>query len=59
MEELQEIKGRCDLYYRNLPVTLEEIRNARFHVIYIIGVDETRVQETDPSAYAEKDWLLR
>jgi len=54
MEELQEIKGRCDLYYTNPPVTLEEIRNARLHTIYIIDVDETTIQETDPSAYTEK-----
>jgi len=54
MEELQEIKGRCDLYYKNPPVTLDEIRNARLHTIYIIDVDEATVQETDPGAYAEK-----
>ncbi|MEM2936347.1 MAG: hypothetical protein QW231_04125 [Candidatus Bathyarchaeia archaeon] len=54
MEEIQEIKGRCDLYYKNPPVTLEEIRNARLHTIYIIDVDEGTVQETDPSAYMEK-----
>jgi len=53
-EEIQEIKGRCDLYYKNPPVTLEEIRNARLHTIYIIDVDEITVQETDPGAYTEK-----
>ena len=57
MEELQEIKGRCGLYYKNPPVTLEEIRNARLHTIYIIDVDETTVQETDPSTYTEKGRL--
>jgi len=35
-------------------VSLEEIRNARLHAIYIIDVDETTVQETEPSAYTEK-----
>jgi len=35
-------------------VTLEEIRNARLHAIYVIDVDEATVQETDPSAYTEK-----
>ena len=57
MEELQEIKGRCDLYYKNPLVALEEIRNARRHTIYIIDVDETAVQETDPSTYTEKSRL--
>jgi len=54
MEELREIKDRCNLYYKNPPVSLEEIRNARLHTIYIIDVDEATVQETDPSAYTEK-----
>jgi len=57
LEELQEIKGRCDLYYKNPPVSPEEIRNARLHTIYIIDVDETAVQETDPSTYTEKSRL--
>ena len=35
-------------------MSLEEIRNARLHTIYIIDVDETTVEETDPSAYTEK-----
>jgi len=38
-------------------VALEEIRNARRHTIYIIDVDETAVQETDPSTYTEKSRL--
>ncbi len=53
-EEMQEIKGRCDLYYKNPPVSLEEIRNARLHAIYVIDVDEATVQETNPGAYTEK-----
>lgn len=51
--ELKEIKSRCDLYYKNPPVSLEEIRNARLHTIYVIDVDEVAVQEVDPSTYVE------
>lgn len=52
-EELKEIKNRCDLYYKNPPVSLEEIKNARLHTIYIIDVDEVGVQEIDPGTYME------
>jgi len=52
-EELREIKSRCDLYYKNPPVSLDEIRNAHLHTIYVIDVDEVTVQEVDPSTYVE------
>lgn len=52
-EELKEIKSRCDLYYKNPPVSLDEIKNARLHTIYIIDVDGAVVQEIDPGAYVE------
>ncbi|MGQ9459981.1 MAG: hypothetical protein ACUVRA_01950 [Candidatus Bathyarchaeaceae archaeon] len=53
IEELREIKSRCDLYYKNPPVSLNEIKNARLHTIYIIDVDEGTVREIDPGAYVE------
>jgi len=52
-EELREIKSRCDLYYKNPPVSLDEIRNARLHTIYVIDVDGVTVREVDPSTYVE------
>jgi len=53
-EDLKEIKTLCDLYYRNPPVTLEEIKNARIHVIYIIDVDEAATREVEPEAYSQR-----
>jgi len=53
-EDLKYLKTLCDLYYKNPPVTLEEIRNARIHTIYIIDVDEVTVSEVDPTTYLEK-----
>ena len=50
----QEIKGRCDLYYKNPPVSLQQIRNSRLHAVYIIDVEEASVQETDPGTYIER-----
>ena len=52
-EELKEIKSRCDLYYKNPPVSLDEIKNARLHTIYIIDIDGATVQEIDPGTYME------
>jgi hypothetical protein len=53
-EDLSYLKTLCDLYYKNPPVTFEEIRNARIHTIYIIDVDEVAVSEVDPTTYLEK-----
>ncbi|MCJ7614740.1 hypothetical protein MUO71_08280 [Candidatus Bathyarchaeota archaeon] len=57
-EDLSYLKILCDLYYKNPPVTLEEIRNARIHTIYIIDVDGIAVREVDPVTYLEKRSLF-
>jgi hypothetical protein len=53
-ENLKYLKILCDQYYKNPPVTLDEIRNARIHTIYIIDVDGTAIKEVDPATYLEK-----
>ena len=53
-EDLRYLKTLCDLYYRNPPVSFDEIRNARIHVIYIINVDEVAIREVDPATYLKK-----
>ena len=53
-EDLRYLKTLCDLYYRNPPVSLDEIRNARIHTIYIIDVDEVAVREVDPTTYLKQ-----
>ncbi|MCS7120516.1 MAG: hypothetical protein RMJ07_03865 [Nitrososphaerota archaeon] len=53
-EEIRQAKDLCDLYYSNPPVTLEEIRNARLHSIYVVDVDSGTVRETDPLTYSER-----
>jgi hypothetical protein len=52
--EILQIKKLCDVYYHNPPVTIEEIKNARIHEIYIIDVDHSKVQEIDPDAYLKR-----
>jgi hypothetical protein len=53
-KDLKYLKILCDQYYKNPPVSLEEIRNARLHTIYIIDVDGVSVREADPVTYLEK-----
>ena len=57
-KDLKYLKMLCDLYYKNPPVALEEIRNARIHTIYVINVDNTTVREIDPATYLEKRSLF-
>jgi hypothetical protein len=58
MEDLKYLKTLCDLYYRNPPVSFDEIKNARLHTIYIIDVDGVAVREFDPVTYLEKRSLF-
>jgi len=54
VEDLKYLKTLCDLYYKNPPVSLDEIRNARIHIIYIIDVDKVAIREVDPATYLKK-----
>jgi len=52
-ENLKAIKSLCDRYYQNPPVGLDEVKNAKLHVIYVIDVDNATVQEVDPETYVK------
>jgi hypothetical protein len=51
--EIGGVKSLCDKYYRNPPVTEDEILNGRLHVIYIINIDAGKVVEMDLDSYFE------
>jgi len=51
LENLKTLKSLCDLYYQNPPVGLDEVKNSRLHVVYVIDVDNAAVQEVDPETY--------
>lgn len=53
-EHLTKIKNLCDRYYHNPPVSLEDIKNARVHTVYVIDVDAASVREVDPEDYIKK-----
>lgn len=52
--EIRELKQFCDRYYRNPPVTEDELLNGRLHMIYIINIDAGKVVEMDVDSYFEK-----
>ncbi len=52
-EDLIEVKNLCDRYYQNPPISLDEVKNAKLHVVYIIDVDKATIQEFDPETYVK------
>jgi hypothetical protein len=54
VEEVEIIKGLCDKYYSNPQVSLEEIRNARLHSIFVVDVDNVKVREWEVNEYMGK-----
>ncbi|MEM2872566.1 MAG: hypothetical protein QXD82_00155 [Nitrososphaerales archaeon] len=54
VDEILEVKTLCDKYYKNPPVSFDEIKNARLHAIYIIDLDRVLVREMDPEAYIDE-----
>jgi hypothetical protein len=57
-EEITNLKHICDKYYRNPPITEEEIVNSRIHMIYIIDIDQGNVIEMDVESYFESVRLM-
>jgi hypothetical protein len=51
--EIQQVKLLCDKYYRNPPVSLNQILTGRLHIIYIINIDNGKVIEMDVESYFE------
>ncbi len=53
MQDVKEVKNLCDRYYKNPPVTEDDILNARLHMVYLINTDAGRVVEMDVDTYLE------
>jgi hypothetical protein len=52
--EIREVKALCDMYYKNPPVTEDELLNGRLHIIYIINIDAGKVVEMDVDSYFDQ-----
>ena len=55
LSEIKKVKALCDKYYKNPPVTEDEILNGRLHITYIINIDAGKVVEMDIDSYFEHD----
>ncbi|RLE90247.1 MAG: hypothetical protein DRJ49_00260 [Thermoprotei archaeon] len=51
IEECKRLKTLLDLYYKNPPISIEDLKKARLDVIYVVTVDESSVIEFRPVDY--------
>ncbi|MFQ5940826.1 MAG: hypothetical protein ACE5KA_03915 [Nitrososphaerales archaeon] len=49
--EVNRVKELCDKYYKNPPLDIKAIINARLHSIYLINIDDAKITELDPDTY--------
>lgn len=54
LEDALVLKGLCDRYYKNPPVSLEEVMSAKLDSVFIIDVDRALVNEVPARQYAEE-----
>ncbi len=52
-QDVKKVQELCDRYYKNPPITYDEILNTRLHSIYLINIDKGFAKEIDPQAYVE------
>jgi len=52
-EDVKKIQELCDKYYRNPPISFDDILNARLHSIYLINVDKKFAKAVDPQGYVD------
>lgn len=50
-EEAAEIKALTDVRYNKPPISIDELMQARLHMIFLIDVDSASTQELDPDTY--------
>ena len=52
-EEVKKVQILCDRYYKNPPVTFDDILNARIHSIFLINIDKNFAKAMDPQGYVD------
>jgi len=50
-DEIQKIKDLADRFYKNPPIQLDDILNARLHSVYLINIDKCFAKQLDHYAY--------
>ncbi len=51
--EIEEIKKLVDRFYKNPPIAIGDILNARLHSVYLINIDKCFAKQMDPYSYME------
>ncbi len=52
-DKISKIKSFCDKYYKNPPIHVDDILNARLHSVYLINMDKNFAKELDPCSYLD------
>ena len=50
-DEIQAIKDLVDRFYKNPPIEINDIVNARLHSVYLINIDKCFAKQVDPYTY--------
>jgi len=51
LQEAERIKALTDVRYNKPPISIEELMQARVHMIFLIDVDSASTEEVDPETY--------
>lgn len=52
-KDVKKVQDLCNRYYKNPPVSYDDILNARLHSIYLINVDKNFAKALDPQGYVD------
>lgn len=52
-DEIMKIKNLCDRFYKNPPIEVDDILNARLHSVYLINIDKCFAKQLDPCGYLD------
>jgi len=52
-DEIRAIKDLVDRFYKNPPIEINDIVNARLHSVYLINIDKCFAKQVDPYTYLE------
>lgn len=52
-EELEDVRKLCRPYYTNPLISIEDVRNAKIHTVYVIDVDKIQVRSYGVAKYIE------
>ncbi len=53
IEDVRRIKNLVDRFYKNPPIEINDILNARLHSVYLINIDKGFAKQLDPYTYLD------